>query len=77
MYSNFIFRFSFSIPEDATVVAKARMIVLINVFKTQINFLVFTFFTKNYESTITIHFPFFSICFFIVISLKRTIRMPS
>jgi len=33
MYSNFIFRFSFSIPEDATVVAKARMIILINVFK--------------------------------------------
>ena len=32
MYSNFIFRFSFSIPEDATV-AKARMIILINVFK--------------------------------------------
>ena len=39
-----IFRFSFSIPEDATVEAKARMIILINVFvKLKSNFVVFYF----------------------------------
>ncbi len=47
----FIFRFSFSILENGTVVPKARMIILINVLKHKfyVLFVVFIFFTKNHD----------------------------